>query len=309
MSHGTLAENVRAELAAISPTQRCDRLAEISGLFHTAGSLHLRGRGRLAFHLDLASNAVARRAFALLRSVRIDSEIRTYRRRAFDLATRYQLHLDGLVTTIDALVEAGVLGAEHTLLERPPGRVVAKGCCRGAYLRGAFLGGGSLTGPRDPQLELRTPTHAGAGFLRSVAGVEELRLRVRRRSDHSLAYAKSWDAIERFLAAAGAAEAVLDLEERAVVAELRAQANRLANADHANLVRQSQAAEAQIEAIHRLRLRRELERLPFPLSEAAELRLRYPTLSLRELAVRADPPTTKAGMQRRLGRLLDISQD
>ena len=91
MSHGTLAENVRAELAAISPTQRCDRLAEISGLFHTAGSLHLRGRGRLAFHLDLASNAVARRAFALLRSVRIDSEIRTYRRRAFDLATRYQL--------------------------------------------------------------------------------------------------------------------------------------------------------------------------------------------------------------------------
>ena len=33
-------------------------------------------------------------------------------------------------------------------------------CCRGAYLRGAFLGGGSLTGPRSPHLEVRTPTHS-----------------------------------------------------------------------------------------------------------------------------------------------------
>ena len=41
-------------------------------------------------------------------------------------------------------------------LDRPPGRVVARACCRAAYLRGAFLGGGSLSGPRSPHLELRT---------------------------------------------------------------------------------------------------------------------------------------------------------
>ena len=58
----TLAEDVRNELAAIAPARRCDTLAEISALFHTAGSLHLRGHGELAFHLDVSASSVARRA-------------------------------------------------------------------------------------------------------------------------------------------------------------------------------------------------------------------------------------------------------
>ena len=74
--------------------------------------------------------------------------------------------------------EAGVLDERHRPLERPPGRVVARSCCRGAYLRGAFLGGGSLTGPRSPHLEVRTPTPAGASFLRSVCSSEEVRVKV-----------------------------------------------------------------------------------------------------------------------------------
>ena len=65
----TLSEDVRNELAQIAP-RRCDPLAEISGLFHTAGSLHLRGQGELAFHLDVSASSVARRAFSLLRQAR-----------------------------------------------------------------------------------------------------------------------------------------------------------------------------------------------------------------------------------------------
>ena len=83
-------------------------------------------------------------------------------------------------TALGVLAEAGVLGDDHLPLDRPPGRVVARSCCRGAYLRGAFLGSGSLTGPRSPHLEVRTPTPAGASFLRSVASAEEVRLKVER---------------------------------------------------------------------------------------------------------------------------------
>jgi DNA-binding protein WhiA len=302
-----IADGVRAELAAIAPSRRCDRLAEVSALFHTAGTVHLLGRGQLAFHLDLAGNAIARRAYALLRALRVDSEIRTYRRAAFERDTRFQLHLEGDAHALDVLAEAGVLDREHRPLERPPGHVVARACCRGAYLRGAFLGGGSLTGGRSPHLELRAPRHAGATFIRAVASAGGVRLQVLDRTSHAAAYAKSWDAIEAFLAAAGAVETVLALEERAVVAEVRARANRLANADHANLVRQSRAARAQLDAVRRLRDEGRLDRLPERLREAAELRLRYPMLPLRELALRADPPATKAGMQRRLARIVDLA--
>ncbi len=84
MSSGSLVEDVRAELAAIAPRQRCDRLAELSALFHTAGTVHLRGRGAVDLHLDLGSSAAARRAFALLAELRIPSEIRTYSMHSFN---------------------------------------------------------------------------------------------------------------------------------------------------------------------------------------------------------------------------------
>jgi DNA-binding protein WhiA len=204
------------------------------------------------------------------------------------------------------MAEAGILDVQGRPLARPPGRIVARKCCRGAYLRGALLGGGTLSLGRSAHLELRTATSPAAAFLRVVASTEGIRLRVLERPSYTAAYAKSWDTVEAFLAAAGAVDAVLALEERSVVAELRGRANRLANADHANLVRAGRAAQRQLEAARRLRATGILAGLPEPIREAAELRLRHPTLSLRELAARADPPATKAGMQRRLARVVEL---
>ena len=134
-------------------------------------------------------------------------------------------------------------------------------------------------------------------------------MRVLDRDSHSAAYAKSWDAIEGYLSVAGAADTVLALEERALVAGLRAEANRLANADHANLVRQARSALLQVEAVKSLRDSGELERLAPSLQDAAELRLRHPSLSLRELAGHAAPPVSKAAMAGRLARLVAYAED
>ncbi|MBA2460904.1 MAG: DNA-binding protein WhiA [Actinobacteria bacterium] len=303
-----LSEDLRNELAAIAPQRGCCRLAEISALFHSAGSIHLRGRGQIALHLDLSSSSVARRSFSLLRELGIRSEIRTYRLQAFDRATRYQLHVPGDDLALATLAEAGVLDARHGPLERPPRRVVGRSCCRGAYLRGALLGGGSLSGPRSPHLELRTTSLEGAHFLRSVAAAGEITLGVLDRGRHALAYAKSTDAIEALLVAAGATDTVLALEERAVVAATRAEANRLANADHANLVRTSRAAQGQLEAVRALQQAGALDKLPGRLHEVARLRLRHPSLSLRELAARCDPPATKASVHRRLRKLRELAE-
>ena len=292
-------EDVREELATIAPQRECDRRAELSALFHAAGSLHLRGAGDWALHLDLGSGAAARRAFALLRESGIRSEIRTYRRRAFDTATRYQLHVAGEEDALRVLAAAGVVDRRHAPLARPPRRVVARRCCRAAYLRGAFLGAGSVSLGRSPHIELRTQGNEAAALLARLARAEGVELAILDREAHSSAYAKSWEAIESLLAVVGAAEAVLALEERAVVAETRGRANRLANADHANLVRTSRSAQRQLEAIAGL----DLATLPETLREVAQLRLRHPTESLRELAARMDPPVTKATLHRRLRRL------
>jgi DNA-binding protein WhiA len=300
-----LSEEVRSELAGIAPRRGCDRLAELSALFHTAGRIHLRGRGEVSLHLDLASSAVARRAFTLLRGFGVSCEIRSYRRRSFGGETRYQLHVAGEDRTMQVLHEAGVVSARLSPLERPPRRVVGRSCCRGAYLRGALLGGGSVS---SHHAEVRTGSRAGAEFIAEIASVEGIPLSVRERADHAAAYTKGAEAIGELLAAAGAAGAVLTFAERAVVGAAKARANRLANADHANLVRSSRAAGAQLRALRRLQRRGALARLPQELQELAELRLAHPSLSLRELGLKCRPPATKATVHRRLQKLIRLAE-
>lgn len=302
----SFSEDVRAELAAIAPARECDRLAELSALFHFAGRLHLLGRGEVSLHLDLSSPAAARRAFTLLRAFGIRSEIRTYQRHAFGRETRYQLHVGSAARPV--LERAGVVDARFRPRDRAPRRVVARSCCRSAYVRGALLASGSVSPPPSPHLEVRSESREGAEAVAAAASAEGGELRVAARADHAVAYAKGIDRIAGVLAAAGASEAALALQERAVVGSARAHANRLANADHANLVRTGRAAHGQLEAIRRLQRERRLDELSPPLREIALLRLKHPSLSLRELGAKCHPPAGKAAAHRRLQALVRLAR-
>jgi hypothetical protein len=301
----SLSDELRDELASIAPSRRCCRLAELSALAHASGVWHLHGQGELAIHLDLASAAAARRAYALLLDLGVRSEIRTYRQRSFDRATRYQLHVDVDGAAAGMLREAGVLSPRGAPLELPPKRVVGRSCCRSAYLRGALLGAGTLSGPRSPHLELRTTTREGAEFLATISSREGVELKVIERQTHAAAYAKSGETIADLLALAGASETALRQDEHAVIAATRAEANRLANADEANVKRTVDAAQRQLDAIASL----DLEALPRGLHEIASLRLKHRELSLADLAVRCRPPITKAAAHHRMATIVRRAEE
>ena len=142
--------------------------------------------------------------------------------------------------------------------------MVARPCCRAAYLRGAFLAAGSVSGPRNAHLELRSATATGASFLADLARAESIELRAVERAGHAVAYAKGGSAIAELLGLMGAHDAALGLEESAVVGATRSRANRLANADHANLVRTARSAQAQVRAIRRLAAERRPRHAPAP---------------------------------------------
>ena len=125
---------------------------------------------------------------------------------------------------------------------------------------------------------------------------EGLTLRTAERRTHAIAYAKSGEEIADLLAVAGASETALRLDEHAVVAATRAHANRLANADEANVKRTVLAARRQLHAIEQL----DVESLPQKLRELANLRVEHPALSLAELALRCGPPITKAAAHHRM---------
>jgi DNA-binding protein WhiA len=303
-----LSEEVRAELAAIAPRKACCRLAELSALIRGAGSIHLRGGGRIGLHLEVASPAVARRVFTLLRGYGVPCEIHTFKRQAFERATRFRVHIEDDARALQALNEMGVVDVRLAPLDRPPKRIVGRSCCRAAYLRGALLASGSVSGPRHAHLELRAASVEGAEQLAELGREEGFSLAVHDRGRHAIAYLKAREAIADLLAFVGAQDAALRLGESAVVAATKARANRLANADHANIVRASRAADAQLRAIKRLDAAGRLGHLPPELREVADLRVRNPTLSLRELARRLRPPATKAAAHRRLTKLQKLAE-
>ena len=164
-------EELRDELAAIAPRRRCDRLAELSALFHTAGTpAPARPRRGRRPPRPRSANAVARRAFSLLREFGVHAEIRTYRQHAFDRATRYQVHVAGDARALQTLHEAGVARPRRSA--RSSGRRRASSRARAAAARTCAARSsarGSLSGPRSPHLEMRTATREGAEFVAGLA--------------------------------------------------------------------------------------------------------------------------------------------
>ena len=179
-------------------------------------------------------------------------------------------------------------------------------CCRTAFLRGAFLAGGSVTDPEKRyHLELDTG-HAQAS--REVAALlTEMGFLPHsvRRGGSSVIYFKQSEHIEDLLTTIGAPAAAMDIMTAKVDKEIRNGANRAMNCDMANVNKTIDAALEQKNAIQRLQENGWLERLPEKLRQTALLRLQYPEMSLSQLAEKCAPPVTKSCMNHRMRKLLE----
>ncbi len=179
-------------------------------------------------------------------------------------------------------------------------------CCRAAFLRGAFLAGGSVTDPEKRcHLELVTDHRSVCG--ETVALLLEMGLpepRSTQRAGHYVIYFKRSEAIEDFFTAIGAPGAAMGMMSAKIEKEMRNSVNRRVNCDSANADKIVSAAQAQLERIRELDRTVGLENLPPDLRETALLRIANPEASLSDLALLSDPPVSKSGASHRMRRLL-----
>ena len=188
--------------------------------------------------------------------------------------------------------------------------VIEEDCCRTAFVRGAFLAGGSVTDPEKRyHLELDTG-HAQAS--REVAALlTEMGFLPHsvRRGGSSVIYFKQSEHIEDLLTTIGAPAAAMDIMTAKVDKEIRNGANRAMNCDMANVNKTVDAALEQTAAISRLAESGRLALLPEKLRQAAQLRLDNPEMSLQQLAERSDPPVSKSCMNHRMRRLMEEARE
>ena len=181
--------------------------------------------------------------------------------------------------------------------------------CRTAFLRGAFLAGGSVTDPlKSYHLELATSHfHVGREVpaLMQEAGFQP---KATTRKGNYITYFKQSEHIEDLLTAIGAPLSAMDMMTAKLERDIRGSVNRRVNCDAANLDKLVAAAQHQIEAIHKLEECGLLSTQPAKLQEAAKLRLENPELTLNQLAALCDPPVTKSAFNHRLRKLVELAE-
>ena len=132
-------------------------------------------------------------------------------------------------------------------------------CCLVAFVRGLFLGCGSMSAPGAPvHVEFTVEDEGFADQVCRLLGRLGLQFSATSRDRNVACYSKRSETGADLLAVLGAHDACLRWEEHMVLGQVRERANRLANCDEANARRAASAGERQADAARRLMASREL---------------------------------------------------
>ena len=188
--------------------------------------------------------------------------------------------------------------------------LLEKECCQRAFLRGAFLAGGSVTDPEKRyHLELST-THQSVSRETGRLLVEmNLAAKETERKGSAILYFKQSDSIEDFLTTIGAPVSAMAVMAAKIEKDWRNDANRKTNCDSANVDKAVAAAQEQLSAIRLLEKQDRLKDLPEKLRQTAALRRENPETTLSELAELHDPPVSKSAVNHRMRKLMQLASE
>ena len=304
MSYSSEVKNELARLEGQKPCCEKAEKAELLGVLRLSGALVLRGKN-IGIHFSTENAALARRVLQVLKSnYPVQTEVVITRSRRLKKNNRYQVEVIPDSNVAKALQELQILPSGED--ERQ--NLLRKACCRKAFLRGVFMAGGSVSRPAgDYHLEIVTENEELARLIVKIMHGFSLSAKMTDRKNNYIVYLKDGDHITDFLSLIGAHQALLEFENVRIVKDMRNQVNRRVNCETANLNKVIRASVLQVACIRYLQEHGRYDLLPEKLKEAAELRLRYPDISLNELVEYTEGTVGKSGLNHRLKKIRQIA--
>ncbi|MCR4425345.1 MAG: DNA-binding protein WhiA [Firmicutes bacterium] len=301
-------DRTKEELVRVMPARDCCRIAELSALVKTDGTIEV-SEGSLSLVLADSNAAVARKIVALLREVGgSDVEVTVRKGRTLRRGNTYLVRIPKEADAVSLLERLGIWG-DGGIESGIPRSVVRQRCCKRSYVRGAFLGAGYVSEPgRGYHLEIAVDDRPYGEAIAKLLQEFDIHPRIIERRDHSVVYLKDSDDVVELLRVMEATGALLDLENTRIVRSIRNNVNRLVNAENANVAKSVEASCRQIQDIELITEAMGLSRLPETLASIARARLDNPEASLSELGEMVHPPIGKSGVNHRMRRLARIAQ-
>lgn len=284
----SFSSDVKDELARQFSKSRHCQIAELSAMLVMDGWANEKGTA-LDLHTD---NIALIQKYALLM------------KQIFAVDIHYPLQPADVKRVLDTLKwEPNQVGND-----RASGLLLQNTCCKRAFIRGAFLAGGSISDPnKSYHFEIVCSTMQQAIQLQELMTGFETDAKIVERKGHFVVYLKDGSQIVDMLNVMEAYVSLMNLENVRILKEMRNSVNRKVNCETANISKTVNAAVKQIEDIIKIRDNIGFDELPAHLKEMALLRLEYPDAPLKELGNYLDPPVGKSGVNHRLRRLSEIA--
>ena len=277
---------VREELARhISNARHC-QIAELAAIMHFCGQYGQDERGSFTIGFQTENEAVVRKGFTLLK-------------KTFNIETGLSLENSEMQEFLQKI---------GNFEEPVNGMLIKNSCCKRAFLRGAFLGVGSISDPQKGyHLEFACTDEEKAKQLQEVMGFFDIESKIIFRKKYYVVYLKEGACIVDLLNVCEAPVSLMRLENLRILKEMRNSVNRRVNCETANIAKTVNAASRQMEDIEYLEVHYGFQNLPESLQQMAEIRLEHPDMSLKELGECFDPPIGKSGVNHRLRKLSELA--
>ena len=307
----SFAAHIKKELVGIE-NRTCCQVAELSALLKMNGTMSLTSNGPV-LSFDTENAAIARRVLTLLKSIfpTVETGILARKKKNLKKNNTYVVRVLGQVLEIaDKLQVMPSDEGDFSIFDT----MLAKDCCARAYLRGAFLAGGSINNPETSSyhFEITATDSEHALLLQLILNDLDLNARVLVRKKGHICYIKESEKIADFLRAVGAVGSVLNFEDIRIIRDMRNSDNRLNNCEIANETKTLTAADGQVRDIELIRQIKGSDFLNEKLAYIAELRMEFPEENLNELAEIATErgnPLTKSGINHRMRSIKKLANE
>lgn len=303
---------IKEELSEQISTRRHCQIAEIAAIISLCGQVLISVDDKYCIRIHTENIAVARKYFTLLRKTfNIETEV-SIRRNAYLKKNRTYIivilkHEDAVrVLQATRLInEHYEIGEELSLLNNV---IIQNSCCRRAFIRGAFLASGSISAPEKfYHFEIVCVAEEKAKQLKELIGTFEIDAKIVVRKKYFVVYIKEGSQIVDILNVMEAHVALMEFENVRILKDMRNSINRQVNCEAANINKTVSAAVKQIEDIVYIRDTIGFGELSFGLEEIAQVRLKNPNATLKELGELLEEPVGKSGVNHRLKKLSNLA--
>ncbi|SDW59871.1 DNA-binding protein WhiA [Tepidimicrobium xylanilyticum] len=310
----SFSSSTKNELSRLPIENRIYAVAELAAIIKMNGAVHINGRS-ISLRFETENAAIARRIFSLIKILyNANVEVMVRKNKQLKKNNSYLIIVDNESLAIKILKNVGILTNKkdnpYIINYKTPAELIEDRNCKRAYIRGAFLGGGSVNNPEKAyHLEFVTNSMEHAKDLSNIINSFNLDSKIVARKGNYVVYLKEGQQIVDILNIMGAHQALLKFEDIRVFKDVRNNVNRLVNCETANLGKTIEASLRQVESIEFIDRTIGIEKLPSSLQEIARLRLQYKEASLKELGAMLNPPVGKSGVNHRLRKIDEIAEE